>query len=111
MARTIYVYIYTVHIRYFWLGNHQIYDHIRCIYPVLAIPINTRKRCMHLLRVGEEARSLEKAFGIAVLRHKDKKPAGGKEDVEAHFGCEAHELVMVGDRCVCIYVCVCAVCM
>ena len=62
---------------------------------------------MHLLRVGEEARSLEKAFGIAVLRHKDKKPAGGKEDVEAHFGCEAHELVMVGDRCVCLYICLC----
>ena len=23
---------YTVHIRYFWQGNHQIYGHIRCIY-------------------------------------------------------------------------------
>jgi hypothetical protein len=29
LARTIY--IYTVCIRYFWQGNHQIYDHIRCI--------------------------------------------------------------------------------
>ena len=25
-------YIYTVCIRYFWQGNHQIYGHIRCIY-------------------------------------------------------------------------------
>jgi len=30
--------IYTVHIRYFWQGNHQIYGHIRCIYTVLANP-------------------------------------------------------------------------
>jgi hypothetical protein len=30
--------IYTVYIRYFWLGNHQIYGHIRCIYTVLANP-------------------------------------------------------------------------
>jgi len=31
--------IYTVYIRYFWQGNHQIYGHIRCIYTVLANPI------------------------------------------------------------------------
>jgi len=30
--------IYTVHIRYIWQENHQIYGHIRCIYTVLAIP-------------------------------------------------------------------------
>jgi len=30
---------YTVYIRYFWQGNHQIYGHIRCIYTVLANPI------------------------------------------------------------------------
>jgi hypothetical protein len=30
--------------------------------------------------------------------------------VEAHFGCEAHELVMVGDRCVCVYMFVCVLC-
>jgi len=30
--------IYTVHIRYLWQGNHQIYGHIRCIYTVLANP-------------------------------------------------------------------------
>jgi len=31
--------IYTVCIRYFWQENHRIYDHIRCIYTVLANPI------------------------------------------------------------------------
>ena len=31
-------YIYTVYIRYFWQGNHQIYGHLRCIYTVLANP-------------------------------------------------------------------------
>jgi len=30
--------IYTVCIRYFWQGNHQIYGHIKCIYTVLANP-------------------------------------------------------------------------
>jgi hypothetical protein len=30
--------IYTVYIRYFWQGNHQIYGYIRCIYTVLANP-------------------------------------------------------------------------
>ena len=30
--------IYTVYMRYFWQGNHQIYGHIRCIYTVLANP-------------------------------------------------------------------------
>ena len=32
--------IHTVYIRYFWLGNHQIYGHIRCMYTVLANPSN-----------------------------------------------------------------------
>ena len=35
---------------------------------------------------GEEAEALEKALGVPVLRHKEKKPAGGPEDVEKHFG-------------------------
>ena len=30
---------YTVFVRYFWQGNHQIYVHIRCIYTVLANPM------------------------------------------------------------------------
>ena len=39
--------IFTVYIRYFWQGNHQIYGHIRCIYAVLANPTHSaseRKR-------------------------------------------------------------------
>ena len=35
---------------------------------------------------GVEAEALEAALGVAVLRHKEKKPAGGPEDVEKHFG-------------------------
>ena len=35
---------------------------------------------------GVEAQALEDALGIPVLRHEDKKPAGGPEDVEKHFG-------------------------
>jgi hypothetical protein len=35
--------IYTVHVRYFWQGNHQIYGHIRCIYTVLANPNNKQE--------------------------------------------------------------------
>jgi hypothetical protein len=34
--------IYTVCIRYFWQGNHQIYGHIRCLYTVLANPNHNR---------------------------------------------------------------------
>ena len=47
---------------------------------------------------GEEARAMEQRMGIPVLRHKEKKPAGGPEDLERHFGCAAEDLVMVGDR-------------
>lgn len=47
---------------------------------------------------GVEAEKLEGALGIPVLRHKEKKPAGGKEDVERHFGCPAEKLIMIGDR-------------
>jgi phosphatidylglycerophosphatase GEP4 len=35
---------------------------------------------------GEEARALEAALGVPVMRHKQKKPSGGPEDLEAHFG-------------------------
>jgi hypothetical protein len=38
MSRVGQNHIYTVFIRYFWQGNHQIYGHIRCIYTVLANP-------------------------------------------------------------------------
>lgn len=47
---------------------------------------------------GKEAAALEAALGIPVLRHREKKPAGGSEDMEQHFGCKAEQLVMVGDR-------------
>eukprot|EP00887_Chlorella_sp_A99_P006848 scaffold2.g6848.t1 len=47
---------------------------------------------------GAEAARLEAALGLPVLRHCEKKPAGGPEDMERHFGCPAHQLVMVGDR-------------
>ena len=36
--------IYTVNIRYFWQGNHQIYGHIQCIYTVLANPNHAKSR-------------------------------------------------------------------
>jgi len=36
---------YTVYIRFFWQGNHQIYGHIRCICTVLANPIHALLRC------------------------------------------------------------------
>jgi hypothetical protein len=40
--------LYTVYIRYFWQGKHQIYGHIRCIYTVLANFIQT----VHLRYIG-----------------------------------------------------------
>ena len=36
--------IYIVYIRYLWQGNHLLYGHIRCIYTVLANPINAYVR-------------------------------------------------------------------
>ncbi|KAK9814549.1 hypothetical protein WJX72_007730 [[Myrmecia] bisecta] len=47
---------------------------------------------------GEEAKRLEAALSIPVLRHTEKKPAGGTRDMEAHFGCRAEQLIMIGDR-------------
>jgi phosphatidylglycerophosphatase GEP4 len=47
---------------------------------------------------GAEAAALEAALGVPVLRHRFKKPAGGGEDLESHFGAPAARLVMVGDR-------------
>lgn len=32
------------------------------------------------------AKKLEKDLGVPVLRHTEKKPAGGPEDLEKHFG-------------------------
>eukprot|EP00890_Picochlorum_soloecismus_P003997 jgi/Picsp_1/4599/NSC_01969-R1_protein len=47
---------------------------------------------------GTEAERMEDALGLVVLRHSEKKPGGGAEDVEAYFGCKANRLIMVGDR-------------
>jgi hypothetical protein len=42
--------IYTVYIRYFWQGNHQIYGHIRRICTVLANPRHlTRMACLCIM--------------------------------------------------------------
>ena len=35
---------------------------------------------------GTEARALEQKVGIPVLRHTEKKPAGGSSSLEEHFG-------------------------
>ena len=60
---------------------------------------------------GREADALEKALGVAVIRHSSKKPAGDAAAIVRHFGgassssssppsssLSAHEVVMVGDR-------------
>jgi phosphatidylglycerophosphatase GEP4 len=47
---------------------------------------------------GTEADALASALGVPVLRHSSKKPGGTAAAVEAHFGCAASDLVMVGDR-------------
>ncbi|CAH9148382.1 unnamed protein product [Cuscuta epithymum] len=44
------------------------------------------------------AKILEHAIGIKVIRHKVKKPAGTAEEIERLFGCESSKLIMVGDR-------------
>ena len=36
MLRVVQSHIYTVYVRYFWQGNHQLYGHIRCIHMALA---------------------------------------------------------------------------
>jgi hypothetical protein len=48
--------MYTVYIRYYWQGNHQIYGNIRCIYTVLANPSYTIDLCLagqHPVPCGE----------------------------------------------------------
>lgn len=53
---------------------------------------------MWLSCAGHEANMLEEKLGVPVLRHREKKPAGGPEDLENHFGCSVEKLIMVGDR-------------
>lgn len=45
-----------------------------------------------------KAAAVEAALGVPVLRHSSKKPAGGTQELQERFGCEAHEIVCVGDR-------------
>jgi Mitochondrial PGP phosphatase len=47
---------------------------------------------------GSEADAIERALGVPVLRHADKKPAGGCAEIKERFSCAAHEVLMVGDR-------------
>ncbi|KAI4363886.1 hypothetical protein MLD38_020049 [Melastoma candidum] len=47
---------------------------------------------------GTKAKALEWAIGIKVIRHRVKKPGGGAEEIEKHFGCDSSRLIMVGDR-------------
>ncbi|XP_019166298.1 PREDICTED: phosphatidylglycerophosphatase GEP4, mitochondrial-like isoform X2 [Ipomoea nil] len=47
---------------------------------------------------GRNAKILERAIGIKVIRHRVKKPAGTAEEIERQFGCESSKLIMVGDR-------------
>ena len=41
-----------------------------------------------ILLTGEEAEKLEALLGVTVLRHKYKKPQGGADELETHFGYE-----------------------
>jgi len=54
MSRVGQNHIYTVYIRYFWQGNHQIYGHIRCIYTVLANPTHVTVFLMSDFKVHVE---------------------------------------------------------
>ncbi|MBS3106937.1 YqeG family HAD IIIA-type phosphatase [Candidatus Woesearchaeota archaeon] len=45
----------------------------------------------------ETARAIERALGIAVIRHRKKKPAG-MDEVSAFFNCQPEEIIVIGDR-------------
>jgi hypothetical protein len=47
-----YLYVYTVYIRYFKQGNHHTYGHIRCVCTVLANPINGRTIVLDAIMVA-----------------------------------------------------------
>ena len=57
---------YTVHVRYFWQGNHQIYGHIQCIYTVLANPTCEQ---LHLRSQGERGAPGFSACTLALARN------------------------------------------
>ena len=99
--------IYTVYIRYFWQRNHQIYGHTRCIYTVLANPIN-------MLDGIRWSRVLFDAVCSSMLRYHanlnctDQKTiygiAFGNANLIVYFGVSVFVCVCV---CVCVFVCVC----
>lgn len=41
--------------------------------------------CVCVLHAGTEAQALERALGVSVVRHTEKKPAGGAAELESHF--------------------------
>ena len=57
--------MYTVYIRYFWQGNHEMYGHIRCIYTVLANP----KKCVStgaLKRLVQQQKQCVYAWHVSI---------------------------------------------
>ncbi len=67
--------------------------------PMRTPPYTQNKRCIPLCAPpGKEADQVASTLGIHVLRHADKKPAGGAEELVQHFGCASKDLVMIGDR-------------
>jgi Mitochondrial PGP phosphatase len=49
-------------------------------------PVVSKRSAFGAGRPGKEAERLEALLGIPVLRHAFKKPAGGRADIENHFG-------------------------
>ena len=47
---------------------------------------------------GKVAAEMERALGIGFLRHSSKKPAGNCDALVRRFGCDAREMIFVGDR-------------
>ena len=66
MSRVGQNHIYTVYIRHFWQGTHQIYGHIRCIYTVLANPAHVllQPYDMSLVVPNLQGRQLLRAFRL-----------------------------------------------
>ena len=88
--------IYTVFLRYFWQGNHQIYGHIRCIYTVLANPKHNSYRAWKVwgpwgvmrtfLEQRFHVRKLQVAAQVSSARPLDHLPL--MQHTLAHFpGC------------------------
>jgi len=44
------------------------------------------------------SRFLRSRLGPITYRHVEKKPSGGKAELEEYFGCSSRELIMVSDR-------------